>query len=223
MSFSKGAVMKRRVVFFLMALLLTTLVQAGIISTTGSIVDSGDVPVNLTAHTVESNDQIRLYAEQKYLELGADLTVDFTEPSQYDEVEDLSSSQILTGTRVDSYIMHFDKVGKSISSLRLSGSATFDRDILGVIVLEDSLNNCDSIVGAGDTTYDIGNYRGLELWGSLPDGQDVIELSIDRRTLTVSLVSAEYSDQIRVITTVPEPTTLLLLGLGSLVLRKYRW
>ena len=104
--------------------------------------------------------------------------------------------------------MHFDPIRSNTTTLE--GSITFDQKIIGVILKLDSLQNSD-FLGFADT-FDDGNLRGLELWGQ--GVQDWFEISDDLKTLSMHLYTNVQLDNIRILTEVPIPSTLLLLGSG---------
>jgi MYXO-CTERM domain-containing protein len=111
---------------------------------------------------------------------------------------------------------HFIHLGQN-SSGPIQGSVTFDHNIVGVICIGDSIVLGSSLdesdfLSAG-TIYPDGQMdRGLEIGPS----SDRLQISSDRRTLTFWLDASTSSDSIRVITSVPTPGSLALLGLASL-------
>ena len=88
----------------------------------------------------------------------------------------------------------------------LEGSITFDQRIIGVILTLNSLQNSDFLGFAN--TFDDGSLRGLE-WG-----YDWFGISDDLKTLSMHLHTNVQLDNIRILTEVPIPSTLLLLGSG---------
>jgi hypothetical protein len=110
------------------------------------------------------------------------------------------------GITVNSHMIFYNTVGTGTTTSRATW--LFDGPILGV--MSDSGGNLEaasnSLLGALGTTYPGAfSARGLE-------GQDfynVVGNSID-----VNMVVSEPGDWIRVVTRVPEPGSLLLLGIG---------
>jgi hypothetical protein len=131
----------------------------------------------------------------------------------------------LTGT-FNSHMLHFDRVGDgpfdTIDVLPgpADGFVTFDNPIAGLIFLDATLSGTDGLFGLGGLIYPTGGgatARGLE-------GEDLIWLSADRRTLFYDWRIAGPFDSIRVLTNTPEPTSVLVFaGLtlaGGAVLRR---
>lgn len=127
------------------------------------------------------NYHFQVFDEQQGVVLGSDLTPDW-------------GSTIPSGTTVNSHFVHFDQVGTT-TWFRACGEITFDGDIIGLIVLSDSLDATDTLLGL-DVTYPPASvdYRGLESTGD----QDLYWVSGD--TLWVDLQALNWLDQIRVIT-----------------------
>jgi hypothetical protein len=183
---------------------------------------SGDValvpaPASVALDVFESNDDLFVFAEQQNVLLASDLRVNFTAPGFYDDRNDLPDPvpTIAAGTAVDSYFVHADPEGRGISYV---GSITFDTNVLGVILGGVLLDESDGVVGAVGTTYEadfFGAGRGLAL-----SGEDTIELSLDRKTVSFSFTTRFLMDEVRIITApqaVPEPATLMLMGSGLAV------
>jgi hypothetical protein len=118
---------------------------------------------------------------------------------------------------VNSHFLHADNGpidcgDPLLELLALSGSVTFDADILGVIVLDGSLDGTDTPLGAPVTVYVDVPLRG-------PDfvfNSDIVVVENNLRTIHVQFASWDSVDQIRVITAVPEPGTVMLLLAGAL-------
>ena len=106
-----------------------------------------------------------------------------------------------------------------LSLMSCGGSVEFDTDILGVIVLDATLDTSDANAGNPGTAYPAGlEFRGMEL--SPASFRDAATLSADRRTLRVDRMGVDgVHDTIRVITVaIPEPLSVGLLGGGLLLL-----
>ncbi len=184
--------------------------SAGIIDTTGSILQIVP-PSSVELDVLESNSQIFAYTEMLGLTLDYELAVDITSPGFYGEAGNLTPGSIGAKTVVDVYFMHFDPVSGLVNLL---GSITFDQDILGVIVLNESLDATDGTLGFPQTAYPTGLInRGLDFGGVY---SDFITLSKDLRTISINWQATRKVDQIRIITAIPAPGALVLLGLGGL-------
>lgn len=178
----------------------------GLITTGGAVVDSGPAPADLQQEAVRSDTDIFLYKEQSSLALSAPVAVDIIGDGTYNLPGDLTGGTIPAGTIVDSYVIHVDNMAlNSIGDglITLTGSITFDTDILGVIVTNDGLAASDGLNPG--TTYQTraGFLSALELRGvpgvtaNGQKGQD--EVSVNGRTLTVTLGFAEQMDELRVL------------------------
>jgi hypothetical protein len=155
-------------------------------------------PVSVNLNKLTSNTCVRLFDELQDLTLGRSLKVDISKPGTYDQPRDLTPVWIPAGTSVDSHLLHADNIGRA--AVRLAGSVTFDADIIGVIVLDRSLDRSDYL-GSPTTSYPTElEDRGLELAGPLANGGDLVTISADRRTLTFNVRFSSALDQIRVLT-----------------------
>jgi hypothetical protein len=137
---------------------------------------------------------------------------------------------ISAGTCVDSYLLQWDPGGLPFpTSAQADGSVTFDQQILGVEVLDTSLDASDSLGNPG-TSYPTGQNveRGLELIGAAhvnrSGNPDTFTLSASLTQLTVHLDTGAYFDQVRILvscgppTNTPEVSSILLLPLGATAL-----
>ena len=202
--------MKRLITWALVALMTVTLPTsslAGVVETTSAVVDVTPAPpASVVLGATESDSQILLFTESTNVALPEPTEVDISLPGAYHFPPDpatglLTPATIAAGTCVNSYFLHFDRV-TNVGFTRLTGSATFDLPIIGVIVLTSQLDASDATLGHPGTTYPIGTAaaRGLEF-------EEVVTLSDDRRTLSVELeIPLRHDntfDQIRVITECP--------------------
>jgi hypothetical protein len=169
-------------------------------------------PASVVPDQLESPTAIQVFAERSGVILPVDLTVNFTEPGLYDEISDLTGGTIAAGTIVDTYFLHSDPIG--VTPTQYAGSVTFATDVLGVIVLTGRLELTDAPLGSPTTIYPASGtvpFRDMELQAT-----EFVQLSPDRRTLRFVAGTAEFTDQVRVITAsaAPESGTLPLLALG---------
>lgn len=148
---------------------------------------------------VQSDEQIFLRPEGHAVRLRTELRVNVSEPGFCSQVDDLTPATIETRQFIRSYILHFSpesKVGIR-RSRRVTGSITFARPVLGLIVDHDELAASRRRFGrrgAGE-----GNERReLNLTGDQTG--DRITLSEDRKTVTLDLLApGRSSDLVRVI------------------------
>jgi hypothetical protein len=190
---------------------------------------SGDIgfintaPSSLVPGAVENNLKALLFMEDTDLSFDSAITVNATAPGLYKSKASLTPGSIAAGTLVSDTYIHADPV---TSGTKFTGSVTFDSNILGVIVTTNDLFATDALLGVTGTNYGNVTPRGLEL----NPLQDYFSISTDLRTLTFTLTTWGWTDDIRVLTAgassgtsaaqpppasaTPEPGTLALIGLG---------
>jgi len=185
--------------------------HAGINAVTGAATVVA-APSSVLDDATESNTLAIVFAEKSNHRLAANLNVDAVLPGLYDAAGDLSANVISAGTWVNSYFLHSDPVGNT--SKTYEGSFTFDEKILGVIATRGHLNDSDPILGNPGTTYPPGsplhNAREYEL-----STGERFSISADMKTISFRAVTSTEMDQLRVVTeSVPEPTSMAVIGLG---------
>lgn len=216
----------------LAAAIFPALCAGSIIGTTGALTVT-TAPADLMPGALESDTAIALIAERQNLTLGASLPVDITLAGSSPSAgsQNFSPGTIPAGTAINSYLAHFDVVGAPSpqDAVAASGSVTFDQNILGLIVLTNTLNATDGLAGLATVSYPVTDSdRGLEI---VPGGvgtstHDQILLSDDLRTVTLNLRDGASTDEVRIITSaVPEPGmgSLIALSVGLLALRRRRY
>ncbi len=194
-----------------MCIAVSVTVNADIIETIGAA-SKINAPSDVRQGQLEHNSQIVVFPEQAGVKLLAPIKVDISKPGTSPTVvkrqgpkgrpkpskvnKRLSPFTIVRGREIDSYLIHFDPVGEADAHHTASGSVTFARDVLGLIVTADKLNATHAFPGLTNTTYPGGMAQDIEF-----DKEGTsITLSEDRRTLTFTLVASTASDNIRVIT-----------------------
>ena len=156
---------------------------------------------------VQSNDLIYLSPDSYGVELNAPVRVNISEAGKYSNERDLTPTELLAGQRIRSFMIFFHpkKDGPLRFQRRISGSITFDSPVLGVIVLDEELDaTARRFTRFGPREVRKGHQ--LELTGQ--DDTDVVELSDDRKTLTLSLTTpARFAEFLRVIVDASHPST----------------
>ena len=94
------------------------------------------------------------------------------------------------------------------------GTTVFSTRILGIITTDAGLDNTDATLGLGTTMYPTGLvFRSLELpYAITPDS---VTLGSDDRTFSFVSNTAAVLDQMRIITLVPEPSSIVLSATGA--------
>ncbi len=154
-------------------------------------------PANVAVGALESSDSFRVFLESQFVVSGG-FDVDHAASGLIDSEGALVPAQIADGQRVKSYYIHLDPVDNGGGGATLSGAITFTAEILGVLVLNDSVNDTDGALGAGGTFYDVDG--AFEL---MPDS---FEISASRRKITVNATASSSRDRMRVLVANPVET-----------------
>jgi hypothetical protein len=121
------------------------------------------------------------------------------------------------GTVVNVYLLHSDPIGEPRDPRVYFGSITFPFRILGVIATGRRLRFTDSRLGNPGTQYaQSDTYRGYELgdWSRQSWGPERFRISPDGYTLEFVCGTTTVVDELRILTAVPEPASLLALSAG---------
>lgn len=176
-------------------------IAAGVIGTGEAMRDLG-YPWSLAESALESADSLAVLKERGGLQLAAGDTVrlDVSAPGVVADEASLTPALLLPGTWVDCHVIHLDPPGTGDGRAR--GSVTFDTNVIGLIVRGASLAASDAVLRAPGVHYPAtAAGRGAELGGV--SGRDTIEISADRRTVTISADAEDGLDQVRVLTALP--------------------
>lgn len=163
------------------------------ILSTGPAVTEISPPSSVKANKKQSNDTIYLFQERENFSLPRQVSVDITSPEKYSQKKPLTPGIIPAYVPVDSYFLHVDPIG-TLHSITLSGSVTFDEEILGLIVLNRNHNDSKNLLGNPGTDYPNQNAK-LEFSANSVDSVEWLENRLD-----VTLRASSSRDQIRVIT-----------------------
>ncbi len=180
--------------------------------TTGSIV-FGPAPVNVGINGAASATTLFAFAEQQSAFVTTPLTVSLTAPSVFPGAMTLGtatpSATIGAGTVLNSFMLYSNNPGAT-GSVTYSGTITFNTPIAGVIFTAGQLDATDGQFGLTTTNYPNGDPgRGLE-------SADEFVQFVNANTLSVRFTTAGNVDQVRVFTTVPEPSASALCGAAFL-------
>jgi len=187
--------------------------SAGIVSSTNTIIFPTP-PANVNEGVSEDDTNAQAFLETQG-DLSGGITLDITTSGTFgfNGTDSAVSGSLPAGTPYQSFYFYTDPIGQSDEQF-YTGSATFEFPILGLIVLSDTLEDTDSIVGNPGTSYPTGvGLRGLEL-----TGRDTISLDLGTNTVSWDFFrTVNVVDSFRVITAVPEPSTIAM-GLTGLTL-----
>ncbi|MEM7223637.1 MAG: PKD domain-containing protein [Pseudomonadota bacterium] len=155
----------------------------------GQVVALGTAPPSLAPGEVESDIQIAVLGEAANVTLATPLEVSDVVPEG--AVGFGTTHGLPAGLTISSTLIHFDP---ATAGTALTGVATFDEEILGVILDDAMLDASDGTLGAPGTSYPSGET------GRGATESDTVTLSADRRTLTFTLQEDGDLDQIRIVT-----------------------
>jgi hypothetical protein len=186
------------------------IVSAG--SASGSATFGGNAtliaaPASVQEHVLTDPNKIFVFFESEHI-LSASQTVDQAAPGSFDDYNLMTASSVPAGTCVDSWLMQFDPGGLPFPNTAQSdGSVTFDTKILGMDVLDNSLDATDASFGSPTTTYPTGTLeRGLEVLNA-PSGftnrsgnPDSFSIDTLGTTAGVHMDTGAHFDQVRVFT-----------------------
>lgn len=128
-----------------------------------------------------------------------------------------TSAGAIPGTLVGTYDSHFIHLEDYSGAGPFTGSVTFSGTIVGVIFINTTLDNTDVQFGSGGTIYPTTYpFRGLSTQSSF----SIVGNQINFSLMAISPVAEVV--QIRVLTKVPAPGSIALLGLGGLVAARRR-
>jgi len=166
----------------------------------GDIRYEPSMPGDLRVGGYESN-QILLFPEQIGVALTSPVTVNLTQPGLHRD-DALQTPTQLAPAKVDSYLIHLDTpAGPSAGGAR-TAIIRFNRPILAVISNSQAMSQTHRTFGQPQVLYGsmspgkLGEYSGLDRFDLQPE---TVELSEDRKTLTLRLSAVEGIDQARIL------------------------
>ncbi len=166
-------------------------------------------PASLEFNAMPDSAAVLLVRERSNYELPRDVNVNVSMPVTWQNNSNDSPKSIQAKTKVDSYILHYDPV-KSSGTTIANASVGFGGKILGIIFKGPDLASTDQVLGNPATQY-----AGSQGGRGLEQNQDVISLSDDMRELRISrFYTTSAIEEIRVIT---EPGSKLSYGANDQV------
>lgn len=178
------------------------------VRTTDSIRYLYSPPSSLANGALEHDYQIFLIKESEAITLEHDVVVQIGEPGRYAQKPQINRTVIRAGTRVDSYLVHFDRAGQLVQNLRpMGGQLIFSRPILGIIVNGKTLDATDAALGLRGVEYPAGHIlRGLEILNPTAGRvEDELLLTRDMMTLALRLETSAGADQMRILVQAADP------------------
>ncbi|MDB5385856.1 MAG: hypothetical protein JWM11_1502 [Planctomycetaceae bacterium] len=174
-------------------------------TTEGAVCLLRQPPKSVSVGTLESDDFILLFQERKDVLLPRPVPISFSLPGRHDQLKG-KSGKLKPPLVVDSYLLHFDSLvtSRRESHLRLDGSVTFPRPIVGVIAAGTLLSQTDALFGHPEILKNDTRSRGLDR-NAKTGNLDIATLSEDRRTLHVSFSVGGSCDQLRILIEAAKP------------------
>ncbi len=163
--------------------------------TSEGVLVGGKPPPSLVLGKAQ-NAKAVLYSEKENYDLTSGVSVDLSKPGKVSSASGKSGGSVPAGTKVDTYLLHFDPPGSSgtVTNVKVA----FTAEILGVILSTGGLRATDKQLGVDTCTYDTKqSARGMEL------GAEIVELSGDMLTFKIDrLIVTGCMEEARIITRV---------------------
>ncbi|HCR31360.1 MAG TPA: hypothetical protein DIV79_15245 [Opitutae bacterium] len=183
-------------------------------ATDGKLRSLQDSPKDLR-HGRFKHDYLMIFPEKQDFVLPREVEVNLSEPGSYrvlgpaakemylkeatekqrarETMVDVSMVQsvVPAGTRVTSYLVHFDATHRQNDTYRAKGRVRFSGRVLGVILHQESLSASDDLLGGVDTIYESKAGRRME--------NDFIRISSDQRQIVMNFEIHGFIDQARII------------------------
>lgn len=130
-------------------------VKTSHVAVSGKISYVPEMPKDVSQRGIESDEVAHLFYEADGNILSDDMQVDISRPSTVPDLDEYSPATVGVGRRINSYLLHFDPVGRPNYSKRkhVSGTVTVRNEIIGIIVMGENLNVADRLVGNANTKY----------------------------------------------------------------------
>lgn len=155
-------------------------------------------PLDLTLDQYQPEEHGVLVDEGEH-SLATELSLDVSAPGQYRQGGALTPGTLPAGTAVHSWLLHYDPVPNDAGVTSYTAVITFERPVLGILLLTATLHASDDELARDDVTYPSAySLRGIET-----NLGDEVWLSADQKSVRLSLSVAAGGlglDQIRVVT-----------------------
>jgi hypothetical protein len=195
-----------------------TIVDGSVTSGTGSWIYLADPSGISVGNDTFDDPNLRGFDEDQNILLGEDTDVFTSWNWNNATVAGTSSTTLASGTEVASHYIAFDPDGNQ----GIDGWIEFDADVLGILTDTDTLLATDSLIN-NSVTYLNPSLRGLE------DYQDWVRIDpTNSKRIELHFFASTPGDYIRVLTAhsvlaeLPEPSGLVLLAIGALLLLRRR-
>jgi hypothetical protein len=168
---------------------------------TGDIRYEPSIPSDLRTGAYESS-EIRLFKERTGVVLSEPIAVNIIGPGRFENVA-LQQPVTLKPTKTDSYLIHLDTLPNDGSGRMHRATIRFQRPIVGVITSSQAMADAHAAVGMPDVLYgtmsdgDAGRFTGFD--NATEQHAETVEISADRRTLTLQISTGNGIDQARVL------------------------
>lgn len=197
--------------FAIVAAISAPQARADIVGFGGAVV-LAEPPPSILLGQWESDSEIRGWFEREVV-LPTDLTLGHVNPGFVNTLSQLVSGTVPAGATVRSYMLREDPVADG--PILLTGYVTFNTPIHGVYI-GSQLGPTDALLGRPGVAYNQNSFRGLELDAT----EDSFEISADRLRIDFTMGVGDWTDDIRIVTAIPEPSALAGLLAGVLALRR---
>lgn len=148
----------------------------------------------------------------------------------------IAASLGLAAGTYNSYFIHFDKTSSSSNDFTLDPATnptiTFSDNIVAIFAKDSDLDDSDGVFGSMTTTYVASSVQDLRGAGTIngegndnfSDSGDSLASAIGTKVFTLDKLRLVGTgvDQIRIVTAVPEPSSLALFGFAMFGLARRR-
>ena len=167
------------------------------------------LPRELSLGKLKSSKHLFLFLESEEVVLEEDVPLDVLYSGAYEsqEVPRNGQGSVSAGSRITSYLVHFNPDKKNVRGQpprrsRMRSRVAFQRPILGIIGSDRLLKATDALLGDPATKYMKSNMPGMRgIFGE--NENDSFEISEDRMTLSLDLNALTAMDELRVIVEAP--------------------